>query len=47
MDDVEAARASLVEAGLNPSPITTPFYARRGEFEIVDPDGYVVMVTHT
>src|SRR5215208_3682816 len=46
-DDVAAARASLVEAGLNPGAIATPFYAPRGEFEIVDPDGYVVMVTHT
>jgi predicted enzyme related to lactoylglutathione lyase len=46
-DDVPAARASLVEAGLNPGTITTPFYAPRGEFELVDPDGYVVIVTHT
>jgi predicted enzyme related to lactoylglutathione lyase len=46
-DDVAAARASLIEAGLNPGAITTPFYAPRGEFELVDPDGYVVMVTHT
>ena len=46
-EDVEAARASLVEAGLNPGAITKPFYAPRGEFKTVDPDGYVVMVTHT
>jgi len=46
-DDVAAARASLVEAGLNPGEIATPFYAPRGEFKLVDPDGYVVMVTHT
>lgn len=46
-EDVEAAYASLVEAGLTPGPITKPFYAPRGEFETVDPDGYVVMVTHT
>ena len=46
-EDVEAAYASLVEAGLNPGVITKPFYAPRGEFETVDPDGYVVMVTHT
>src|ERR1043165_1885887 len=37
-ENVEAARASLVEAGLNPGPIATPFYAPRGEFELVDPD---------
>jgi predicted enzyme related to lactoylglutathione lyase len=46
-DDVTAARASLVEAGLDPGKITTPFYAPRGEFRLVDPDGYVLMVTHT
>jgi predicted enzyme related to lactoylglutathione lyase len=46
-DDVAAARASLVEAGLSPGAITTPFYAPRGEFELVDPDGYVLMITHT
>lgn len=46
-EDVTAARASLSEADLNPGKITTPFYAPQGEFEIVDPDGYIVMVTHT
>ena len=46
-EDVEAAHASLVEAGLNPGTITKPFYAPRGEFKTIDPDGYVVMVTHT
>jgi predicted enzyme related to lactoylglutathione lyase len=46
-DDVRAARASLVEAGLNAGEIATPFYAPQGEFEVVDPDGYVVMVSHT
>lgn len=46
-EDVAAARASLIEAGLNPGAIATPFYAPRGEFRLEDPDGYVVMVTHT
>jgi predicted enzyme related to lactoylglutathione lyase len=46
-EDVAAARASLIEDGLNPGEITTPFYAPRGEFQIIDPDGYVIMVTHT
>ena len=46
-EDVTAARMSLIEAGLNPGEITTPFYAPRGEFELIDPDGYVIMVTHT
>ena len=46
-DDVAEARASLIETGLDPGAITTPFYAPRGEFRLIDPDGYVVMVTHT
>lgn len=46
-EDVAVARASLVEAGLHPGEITTPFYAPRGEFELIDPDGYAIMVTHT
>ena len=46
-DDVDAAHASLASAGLNPGEITTPFYAPRGEFELIDPDGYTVMITHT
>ena len=46
-DDVAAAHAQVAEAGLSPGAITTPFYAPRGEFQLVDPDGYVVMVTHT
>jgi catechol 2,3-dioxygenase-like lactoylglutathione lyase family enzyme len=46
-DDVAAARESLIDASLSPDKITTPFYAPRGEFRLVDPDGNVVMVTHT
>ena len=45
-DDVATARASLIDAGLSPGEIATPFYAPRGEFQLVDPDGYVLMVTH-
>lgn len=46
-DDVDAAHAALAEAGLSPGDISTPFYAPRGEFQVVDPDGYVLMITHT
>jgi catechol 2,3-dioxygenase-like lactoylglutathione lyase family enzyme len=46
-DDVAAARALLEDVGLTPGEITTPFYAPRGEFRLVDPDGYVLMITHT
>jgi len=46
-DDVPSAHATLKEAGLDPGAITTPFYAPRGEFKVTDPDGYVLMITHT
>lgn len=46
-DDVAALREELLRARVEAGPIRTPFYAPRGEFEIRDPDGYVVMVTHT
>lgn len=45
-EDVEAMRERAQSAGLTPGPIATPFYNPRGEFRLVDPDGYVVMVTH-
>ena len=46
-DDVQTAHALLTDKGLKPGPITTPFYAPRGEFQLTDPDGYVLMLTHT
>lgn len=46
-DDVAGAQASLAVAGLSPGEISNPFYAPRGEFQVVDPDGYVLMITHT
>jgi catechol 2,3-dioxygenase-like lactoylglutathione lyase family enzyme len=46
-DDVPATRASLQEAGVRVGPIEYPFYAARGEFRVEDPDGYVLMITHT
>ena len=45
-EDVAAMRARLADAGLEPGPIATPFYNPQGEFRLVDPDGYVVMVAH-
>lgn len=44
--DVAAMHCRLAEAGLAPGPIATPFYNPKGEFRLVDPDGYVVMVAH-
>lgn len=46
-DDVDAFRMRVVEAGIDAGGIARPFYAPRGEFRIVDPDGHVVMVSHT
>ena len=46
-EDVAAARTSLIGAGLSPGEIATPFYAPQGEFELIDPDGYVIMVSHS
>ena len=46
-DDVSRFREQLVLAGVEAGPIEHPFWAPRGEFRVVDPDGYVLMVTHT
>lgn len=46
-DDVAKAHASLKEVGIDPGEISNPFYSPRGEFKIVDPDGFVLMITHT
>jgi hypothetical protein len=46
-DDVPAMRERLIAGGIEAGPIASPFYAPRGEFRIQDPDGYVLMVTHT
>ena len=44
--DVEAMRVQLIEAGLTPGEIAKPFYNPDGEFRLVDPDGYVLMIAH-
>ena len=46
-DDVPALRDRLIVEGIETGPIQHPFYAPRGEFRIQDPDGHVIMVTHT
>jgi hypothetical protein len=45
--DVAAFRDTVIEAGVEAGPIRHPFFSPRGEFEITDPDGYVLMVSHT
>ena len=46
-DDVAAKHAELKSAGVLVGEIAFPFYAPKGEFRVEDPDGYVLMVTHT
>lgn len=46
-DDVPVLREGLMAAGIEAGPIQYPFYAPKGEFRIQDPDGYVIMITHT
>jgi catechol 2,3-dioxygenase-like lactoylglutathione lyase family enzyme len=46
-DDVLAFRSQLLQAGIEAGPVQHPFYAPRGEFRVIDPDGYVLMITHT
>lgn len=45
--DVDVFRAELLGKGLMARPVARPFYAPRGEFRLEDPDGYVLMVSHT
>jgi hypothetical protein len=47
IEDVAAKHAELAADGVEVSAITYPFYAQRGEFRATDPDGYVLMITHT
>lgn len=47
VDDVAAKHAELAGAGVTVGEITYPFYNARGEFCVADPDGYVLMITHT
>jgi predicted enzyme related to lactoylglutathione lyase len=45
--DVEAFRTELLANGVQAGVVEYPFWAPQGEFRVVDPDGYVLMVTHT
>ena len=42
--DVAAFRDQVVAAGIDAGPLTHPFYLPIGEFEVRDPDGYMVMI---
>jgi predicted enzyme related to lactoylglutathione lyase len=47
IEDVAAKHAELAAAGIAVGTITYPFYNKGGEFRVTDPDGYVLMITHT
>src|SRR5207253_1137902 len=42
VDDVKAMHAELRSKGMQVGAIASPFYAPYGEFELIDPDGYVL-----
>ena len=42
--DVAAFRELVVAAGINAGPLTHPFYLPIGEFDVHDPDGYMIMI---
>ena len=44
--DVAALHAQLCADGLRPGLIGKPFFNPEGEFRLIDPDGYVIMVAH-
>lgn len=46
-DNVVAMHGALEAAGVTVGGIAYPFYCPKGEFRVVDPDGYVAMVAHT
>jgi catechol 2,3-dioxygenase-like lactoylglutathione lyase family enzyme len=42
--DLVALRDKLIAAGLEPGPITYPEYLPKGECELKDPDGHILML---
>jgi hypothetical protein len=46
-DDIAATYEDLLRLGLPCGEMSYPFYCPKGEFRLVDPDGYVLMLTHT
>lgn len=45
--NVVALREELVHAGQSPGPIRYPDYLPNGEFQLLDPDGYSVMIAQS
>ena len=46
-DDIVATREAFAAKGLSVGAMSYPFYCPKGEFRLEDPDGYVLMLTHT
>jgi catechol 2,3-dioxygenase-like lactoylglutathione lyase family enzyme len=46
-DDIAATREALLAQGLHVGPLLHRAYCPEGECRLVDPDGYVLMLTHT
>ena len=46
-DNVVSMRKALTAKGIETGLLKFPFYAPKGEFRITDPDGYVLVVTHS
>ena len=43
-DNLAGLREQLVAKGISVSPITYPFYMKKGEMRVEDPDGYVLLI---
>ena len=47
VDDVAAKHAELTAAGVAVDKIEYPFWSKRGEFCLKDPDGFDIVISHT
>ena len=45
--DLEGLRQHLLDNGIAAGAITFPEYLPNGEFRVVDPDGYVLMIAQS
>lgn len=46
-DHLSAVHSHLAASGLKVGPLSYPFYCPGGEFRLLDPDGYCLMLSHT
>jgi hypothetical protein len=45
--DIGDYREWLIGAGVEAGPLEYPFWSPEGEFTVIDPDGYVLVVSHS